>query len=67
MSTPIQISTHKDSQNYRKGHTFDGFCGQCGLELNKSNVVGLCDMCFREAMQDEPDNMPAHPSEWEDR
>ena len=51
----IQISTYQDSKNYSKAKDFKGFCGDCGLELPKSNLVGLCDDCYAQAMDDQPE------------
>jgi len=40
-------------------------CGNCKKFFSETDF-GLCADCFREAMQESPDNEPAHPSEWED-
>ena len=61
----ISISDYQDYLNITKNKKNENFCAMCGLETPKP-VFAMCEDCFREAMQESPENEPAHPSEWED-
>ena len=62
----VQISDYQDYKNYtKKAEKNENFCAMCGVET-KSPTFGMCESCFVEAMQEAPENEPAHPSEWED-